>query len=66
MPGEPQLVAYPPRPTMQKGEVLQRVAWKNKINLLNAIPIVMKQKLNNKNELRTSESTDGVSASTCG
>jgi hypothetical protein len=27
-PGEPQLVACPPRPTAQKGEVLQRVTWR--------------------------------------
>jgi hypothetical protein len=42
-PGEPQLVACPPRPTVQHGEILQRVAWKN-INLLNAITIVKEQK----------------------
>jgi hypothetical protein len=42
-PREPQLVACPPRPTAQQGEVLQRVAWKN-INLLNAVTILKKWK----------------------
>jgi hypothetical protein len=40
-PVEPQLIACPPRPTAQQGEVLQCVAWKN-INLRNAITIVKK------------------------